>query len=95
MNDKEKNHTKNNGVNTSSETIGYKLSKAASQEQFVSRESVVQYLRQDVRSLYVLLSEILASEEIIDAIANVIYTRYEKIREAKESQQDLPFNAEK
>lgn len=89
MDDKEK--TSANGTNrpNGKEAIGHKLARAAAQSQFITRESTRQYLEKDLSSIYVLLSEILASKEIIDAITDVIYNRYEAMRKAKEAQPDL------
>lgn len=77
--------TKKNGANG----IMHELGKAAVKEQFVSKESVKSYLKKDLTMIHVLLMEILSTEEVLDAITEVIYTRYEKIREAKDAAPEL------
>lgn len=70
------------------------LEKAAMQDQFATREKVREFLQKDVAGIYVLISEIMASKEIIDAITDVIYNRYLKIREEKEKQAAINFPEE-
>lgn len=89
-------NTQKNGANSGSMdfqnmSIKQKLELAAQQEQFVDEETVRGYLERDIQGQYVLLSEILASKEIIAAIAKVIYDRYDKIRQDKLRELQLEF----
>lgn len=74
---------------------GEKLQVAAQRDQFVSFETVKSHLQRDVGDMYILLAEIMSSDEIITAIANVIYKRYQDIMKAKEAQPELDLNENK
>lgn len=70
-------------------TISTQLNKAAFKGQEVTKESVVEYLTKDISGVYLLMTEIMNSKEIIEAIAQVIFDRYEKTRKAKEAQLEI------
>jgi len=48
----------------------------------LTREQIAEWLQKDIQGIYVLLSEILGTPEILDAIVNVFYSRYTDIHRA-------------
>lgn len=45
----------------------------------ISKETIKEWLKKDIQGVYVLLSEMLYSPEVIDALVEVFYQRYLKM----------------
>lgn len=60
----------------------------------LSRDTVKSWLKRDVQGIYILLSEILRSEEVMDAITKVFYSKYEEHHAKQSKEPELPFNQE-
>lgn len=59
----------------------------------LSRDQIKEWLKKDIQGVYVLLSEMLYSEEVIDSLVNVFYKRYEAHHAAKAAEPELPLNS--
>lgn len=57
----------------------------------LSRETIRSWLSTDIRGVYMILAEVLAAEEVLDALTDVFYKRYKKLHEAKMAQTELPL----
>lgn len=56
------------------------IEEAAFNNWSMTREQIQFGLKRDIRGIYVVLAEILQSQEVLDAITNVYYERYLKIK---------------
>lgn len=53
-----------------------------------SPDDIKNFLRRDIKGVYILLAEVLQSDEVIDALASVYYKRYQELM----AQQPIEFN---
>lgn len=53
----------------------------------LDHNQIKEYLKRDIRGIYVLLADILNSPDVLDAMAAVMLTRYEALR-AKEKEKE-------
>lgn len=51
----------------------------------ISRDQIKDWLRKDIQGVYILLSEVLASAEVLEALTEVFWTRYVKFHEEKKA----------
>ena len=86
--------TKKNGAKKSIDVEGpmHQADRAAMESAELSLEQVRSYLVRDIKGIYVLLADILNSDEVTDALAQAIYQRYEKHMQAKKAAPELPLN---
>lgn len=60
----------------------------------LSREQIAEYLKKDIQGVYVLLSEILYTPEVLNAMTEVFYQRYLRMRAADAAAPELPLEKE-
>jgi len=58
----------------------------------LSRDQIAEYLKKDIQGVYVLLSEILYTPEVLNAMTEVFYQRYLRMRAADEAAPKLPLD---
>lgn len=51
----------------------------------IPKAQIKEWLERDIKNVYILLAEILRTQELIDAFVNVYYKRYEELHKEKET----------
>lgn len=69
-----------------------KLQYAVFQNGNLSRDQIKEWYKKDVAGIYVLIAEVLRSEEALDALVEVAWKRYQKYHAEKTAQPELPLN---
>lgn len=64
--------------------IGHKVDQAAKENVSISRDMIREWLKKDIGGVYVLLAEMLNSSEVIDAVTDVFWSRYQRFKEESE-----------
>jgi len=73
-------------------TPGQKAQFAVFKDGSLTREQIAEWLQKDIQGIYVLLAEILGTPEVLDALVNVMYTRYVAHHESEKQQPGLSFD---
>lgn len=55
----------------------------------LTKDQIKGWLQTDIRGVYMLLAEMLASVEVMDALVEVFWKRYVTLHEAKKAQQEM------
>lgn len=71
-----------------------KLEFAVFHDADISKDQISTWLQNDIRGVYLLLSEVLASRECLDALVDVFYKRYLKFHEDKKNNPELDLKKE-
>lgn len=71
------------------EKIDYMVMK----DKTLTRDQIKEWLQKDIQGVYILLSEILRTNEVLDAMVNVFYERYQ--HQQKLNQVDEAINEQK
>lgn len=61
----------------------------------LERDNIKSWLKKDVHGVYLLLSEILSSNEVLEALTEVFWNRYLAFHEGKKSAPEIDFNGNK
>lgn len=72
-------------------SIVHEAERAAVQELALDINMIKTHLKRDIDGIYALLAEILSDPEMIDALAKVVYKRYQEFRESKKDTSQLPM----
>lgn len=67
------------------------LDDAAFNGKNVEKDQLKSFLKQDLKGVYLVLADLLRTEEAIDALTDVFYSRYLRLKEAKEASPELPW----
>lgn len=73
-------------------TPGQKIEYAVKVDADISQAQIKEWLIKDIRGVHILLSEILQTEECIDALVKVFYERYSTMHKAKTENPELNLN---
>lgn len=57
----------------------------------LSRDTVKAWLKRDISGCYILLTEVLRSEEVLEALTSIFYAKYKTYQEQKMKEPELPF----
>lgn len=74
------------------ESIDQRIQFNVLQNADLSRETIKQWLEKDIKGVYILLADILQSSEIMDAIVNVFYKRYQELHDSAKVSPELFTN---
>lgn len=72
-------------------SVDSKIQYAVFQDGKLQRETIKSWLEKDVRGTYLLLSEILSSPPVLDALTEVFYKRYKDFHAQKAQAPELPI----
>lgn len=73
--------------------IGHKVEYAVKENANLGKDQIREWLVKDIRGSYLLILEVLNSEESINALVEIFWKRYKKLHDAKQSQPELPIDA--
>lgn len=73
-------------------SIKEKVDYAVFKNAHINRDQIKDWLKRDIQGVYVLLAEMLRSEDAIDALADVYFERYKKFHAEKARQPELELN---
>lgn len=79
----------NNDVNKVDGTIGSKIQYAVFSDQNLTKAQIKDWLARDMRGVYLLLAELLASVEAQEALAEVFWKRYRKFHDERAANPQL------
>lgn len=75
---------KSGSVNTEApDGVKGKLDSALFHDADIAKAQVREWLVKDMRGVYILIAEVLASEECVDALTEIFYGRYQKLHKDK------------
>lgn len=72
-------------------SVDSKVQYSVFQNAALNRETIKEWLKKDVYGTYLLLAEVLASQECLEAITEVFWKRYQEFHKAKQEQPELPL----
>lgn len=75
------------------ESINEKVQYSVFRDNTLTKDTIKQWLRKDIQGVAVLVNEILHTEEVLNAIVDVFYARYEALKaqtKIEENGNDVP-----
>jgi len=69
------------------------LKRSVLSEQKISRDEMFDALRKDLTLAGCVINDVLRSKELLNALLDVMYVRYEKTWDARNAQPELPLNS--
>lgn len=91
MKDENKKGEKPKTSKTIAEGIGHKVDYAVKENANIGKEQIREWLVKDIRGSYLLILEVLNSEESIDALVEIFWKRYRRLHDQKNAQPELPL----
>lgn len=80
-----------NGKKVEEFSAKQKVEYAVFQDKSLNRETIKEWLKKDIYGTYLLLSEVLASQECLEALTTVFYARYEAFQKEKAIAREIPL----
>lgn len=74
-------------------SVNQKIDYALFADADITRDRIKGWLKNDLRGVYLVIAEILASNDCVEALTDVMYKRYSDLHKAKAEQTELNFPA--